>query len=65
MTKEERMCKENRDCHYCEYAVCENENDEYVICYVEDFGYYSHDIEDSREATKCDSFEYCDVFPKF
>lgn len=51
------------DCHYCEYACCQDENSP-VDCYVEDFAYFSHHVEDSNEAKKCEWFEYCDVFPK-
>lgn len=54
---------EIRDCHYCEYAVCDDANSD-VDCYVEDGNYFHHHVRDSKEAEQCDDFEYCDVFPK-
>lgn len=52
------------DCHYCEHAYCENA-DGWCKCYSDD-GYFSHDIENSKEeAENCLSFEYCNIFPKF
>ena len=57
--------EEIRDCHYCDYGMCAN-SDSKVDCYVEDFGYFSHHVEDSRkEAEECEWFKYCDSFPKF
>ena len=50
---------EIRDCHYCEYAVCDDANSD-VDCY----NYFQHHVRDSKEAEQCDDFEYCDVFPK-
>ena len=52
-----------RDCHYCEYASC-NDADSDVDCYVEDDNYFDHHVKDGKEAEQCDDFEYCDVFPK-
>ena len=58
------MKKEIRDCHYCEYACCDDA-DGWCDCYVEDGAYFSHHVVDSKkEAEKCEWFEYCDVFPK-
>lgn len=54
---------EIRDCHYCEYAVCDDANSD-VDCYVEYGNYFHHHVRDSKEAEQCDGFEYCDVFPK-
>lgn len=51
------------NCHYCEYAMCTDENSE-VNCYIDDFAYFDHHIEDSGEAKSCERFEFCDVFPK-
>lgn len=56
--------KEIRDCHYCAYAVCLDENS-FVDCCVEDGCYFDHQVEDSvKEAQNCDWFEYDDYFPK-
>ena len=53
------------DCHYCEYASCEDPNS-WCSCYVEDFGYFDHKVIDSKkEAEECDWFEFCDIFPKY
>lgn len=52
------------DCHYCDYACCMDENSS-VDCYVEDFAYFDHHVEDPKEAENCDWFRYCGVFPKF
>lgn len=53
------------DCHYCNYAMCQDENAK-VDCYVEDNRYFSHHVENSKEeAGNCPWFEFCDVFPKF
>ena len=53
------------DCHYCEYACCNDENSS-VDCYVEDFSYFDHHVVDSKkEAEECEWFEYCGIFPKF
>jgi len=54
---------EIRDCHYCEYAVCNDANSE-VDCYVEDGNYFQHHVREGKEAEQCYDFEYCDVFPK-
>lgn len=54
---------EIRDCHYCEYAVCDDANSD-VDCYVEDGNYFHHYVRDNKEAEQCDDFEYCDVLPK-
>lgn len=52
------------DCHYCEWAMCQDKNSE-CDCYVEDFGYFSHRVEDSKkEAENCSWFKFCGVFPK-
>ena len=52
------------DCHYCNYAVCHDENSE-VDCYVEDFCYFDHHVKDSKkEAEACNDFIFCDSFPK-
>lgn len=51
------------DCHYCGHAMCRDENDK-VDCYVDDFGYFDHHVEDSIEAKNCSWFYYCDTFPK-
>ena len=41
------------DCHYCEYAACENPNS-WCDCYVEDFAYFDHKVIDSKkEAEEC------------
>ena len=56
------MCKV--DCHYCEYAACEDEVYD-VDCYVDDFTYFDHHVEDSKEAEKCRWFKYCASFPKY
>ena len=58
------MSEIKQDCHYCEFAMCENETS-YVDCYVEDNAYFDHHVTDSSEAEQCSMFEYCDVFPKF
>ena len=41
------MCNEQEiiDCHYCEWAMCQDKDSE-CDCYVEDFGYFSHHVED-------------------
>ena len=58
------MEKEVIDCHYCEWAMCQDENDGCNCC-VEDFGYFSHHVEDSKkEAENCEWFKFCDIFPK-
>lgn len=54
---------EYKDCHYCEYACCKDENSE-VDCYVEDFGYFDHHVINSNEAKECCWFSQCDIFPK-
>ena len=51
------------DCHYCEYAMCSDVNDK-VDCYVDDFAYFDHHVEDSGEAKDCSWFRFCDIFPK-
>lgn len=59
------MKKEIIDCHYCEYACCENA-DSWCNCYVEDGNYFSHEVKDSKkEAEECSDFMFCDIFPKF
>ena len=40
------------DCHYCGHAMCKDENDK-VDCYVDDFEYFDHHIQDSSEAKNC------------
>lgn len=57
--------KENEivDCHYCGHAMCKDENDK-VSCYVDDFEYFDHHVEDSSEAQNCSWFYFCDTFPK-
>lgn len=55
--------EEKVDCHYCEYAMCMDE-DSGVDCYVADNCYFDHHVIDSKEAKECACFEYCDVFPK-
>ncbi len=50
------------DCHYCEYAMCHDENSK-VDCYVDDFAYFDHHVKDSSEAKDC-SWLFCDIFPK-
>ncbi len=58
------MSKEIIDCHYCEYAMCQNKDD-LCDCYVEDNGYFDHHIENSKvEAENCNWFKFCDIFPK-
>lgn len=53
------------DCHYCEYATCTDANS-WCNCNVEDGCYFDHEVVDSKkEAEKCASFEYCDIFPKY
>lgn len=51
------------DCHYCGHAMCRDENDK-VDCYVDDFVYFDHHVEDSSEAQNCSWFYFCDTFPK-
>ena len=52
------------DCHYCEYACCNDEKSS-VDCYVEDFCYFDHCVIDSKkEAEECPFFEFCNIFPK-
>lgn len=52
------------DCHYCEWAACQDAEG-WRDCYVEDFGYFSHSVEDSKkEAENCLWYKFCDVFPK-
>jgi len=58
------MAEIKQDCHYCEFAMCQDDKSD-VDCYVEDFAYFDHHVEDSTEAIDCEWFEYCDVFPKF
>lgn len=59
------MKKEIIDCHYCEYACCENATS-WCKCYIEDGNYFSHEVKDSKkEAEECSWFEFCDIFPKF
>jgi len=54
-----------KDCHYCNYACCSDANSD-VSCYVEDGGYFSHYVTDSKkEAEECRYFKYCDCFPKY
>lgn len=53
-----------RDCHYCQYAACEDADLE-VDCYVEDGGYFDHHVKDSNEAKNCSDFWFCDYFPKY
>jgi len=55
--------EEKVDCHYCEYAMCMDE-DSGVDCYVDDNCYFDHHVIDSKGAKECACFEYCDVFPK-
>ena len=56
--------KIKRDCHYCEYTVCENEKSQ-CDCYSEDLTYFDHIVKDSKnEAKDCKLFKYCDIFPK-
>lgn len=43
------------DCHYCEYAMCIDEYNK-VDCYVDDFAYFDHHVEDSSEAKECSWF---------
>lgn len=57
------MKEQIRDCHYCDYACCNDENSS-VDCYVEDFAYFDHHVEDSKEAENCEWFIYCNIFPK-
>ena len=53
------------DCHYCEYASCEDPNS-WCACYVEDLGSFDHEVIDSKkEAEECDWFEFSDIFPKY
>ena len=53
-----------RDCHYCKYAVCDNEQSQ-CDCYSEDLTYFDHVVKDGKyEAENCGLFKYCDVFPK-
>ena len=53
------------DCHYCEYATCENPTS-WCNCNVEDGGHFDHEVKDSKkEAEECSCFEYCDIFPKY
>lgn len=52
-----------RDCHYCEYAMCQDKTSS-VDCYVDDLAYFDHHVEDSQEAKKCNWFRFCDIFPK-
>ncbi len=54
-----------RDCHYCEWCMCVDENDDKAACYVEDNGYFDHNIIDSKEAENCLWFIFCDTFPKY
>lgn len=54
---------DKRDCHYCDYACCEDEKDE-VSCFAEEFFYFSHYVTDSKEAEQCKNFVYNGVFPK-
>lgn len=52
------------DCHYCEYAVCDDDKS-LVDCYSDDNGYFDHSVKNSRkEAEECNMFEFCSVFPK-
>jgi hypothetical protein len=51
------------DCHYCEYAMCLDENSS-VDCYADDNCYFDHHVTDSKEAESCSCFEYCEVFSK-
>ena len=57
--------KENEvvDCHYCGHAMCHDANGK-VDCYVDDFAYFDHHVEDSSEAQNCSWFNFCDTFPK-
>lgn len=55
---------EIKDCHYCNWCMCIDENDDKAACYVEDNGYFSHDITDPKEAETCPDFIFCDSFPK-
>ena len=60
------MCNEQEiiDCHYCEWAMCQDKDSE-CDCYVEDFGYFSHHVEDEqKEAESCLWFKFCGIFPK-
>lgn len=54
-----------KDCRYCEYAVCYDEDSFRVDCYVDDFQYFDHHVEDPKEAEKCKWFSFCDIFPKY
>ena len=36
------------DCHYCEYATCENPTS-WCNCNVEDGGYFDHEVKDSKK----------------
>lgn len=56
--------KEIKDCHYCNWCMCSDANDERAACYVEDNGYFSHNITDPKEAETCPDFIFCDSFPK-
>lgn len=58
------MSEIKQDCHYCEYALCEDDKSD-ADCYVEDYSYFDHHVVDSSEAKECEWFEYCDRFPKF
>lgn len=62
-----KIMKENIiiDCHYCEYACCENSNS-WCDCYCDDGNYFNHEVKDSKkEAEECGLFVYSDIFPKF
>lgn len=43
--------------------MCRDEKDK-VDCYVDDFAYFDHHVEDSSEAQNCNWFYFCDTFPK-
>lgn len=52
------------DCHYCEYAICQDP-DGACDCYVDDECYFDHHVEDSKaEAESCNNFRFCNIFPK-
>lgn len=58
--------KEIRDCHYCNYCCTNSPEDEHPDCYIEDYGYFDHHINNSiEEAKNCPYFDYSDVFPKY
>ena len=56
--------KEIIDCHYCEYACCDDATG-WCLCYADDGGYFDHGVKDSKkEAEECSDFKFCNIFPK-